>query len=45
MAQNGTTGAIRKLGLLAGAFQDGSISIYVVPCPSSLAVSKRPIFG
>lgn len=32
----------RKLGLLAGTFEDGSVSIFVVPYPQDL---PQPAFG
>ena len=39
----------RKLGLLAGVFEDGSLSVYVVPYPPDLASTQRsttdPIYG
>jgi transcription factor C subunit 6 len=31
----------RKLGLLAGVFEDGSLSVYVVPYPPDLAYTQR----
>ncbi|KAI0277541.1 hypothetical protein BGY98DRAFT_979460 [Russula aff. rugulosa BPL654] len=31
----------RKLGLLAGIFEDGSMSVYVVPYPPDLASTER----
>jgi hypothetical protein len=41
--ENGTQ--IRKLGLLAGTFEDGSLSIYAVPYPADLSRSNKTIFG
>jgi hypothetical protein len=40
----------RKLGLLAGVFEDGSLSVYVVPYPQDLASAQPsptvdPIYG
>ncbi len=40
----------RKLGLLAGIFEDGTLSVYVVPYPPDLASTERltktsPIYG
>jgi transcription factor C subunit 6 len=39
----------RKLGLLAGTFQDGSLSIYVVPEPMDILPLRhdisQPVFG
>ena len=39
----------RKLGVLAGTFEDGSLSIYVVPEPADLRSrdqdSSKPVFG
>lgn len=32
----------RKLGLLAGTFEDGSVSIFVVPYPKDLLDSEQP---
>lgn len=32
----------RKLGLLAGTFEDGSVSIFVVPYPQDLLDSEEP---
>lgn len=37
----------RKLGLLAGTFEDGSFSVFVVPHPNDLRLSnvRGPIYG
>lgn len=40
----------RKLGLLAGVFEDGSLSVYIVPYPPDLASTepsstRTPIYG
>jgi hypothetical protein len=40
----------RKLGLLGGVFEDGSLSVYVVPYPQDLASAQpsstaNPIYG
>jgi len=39
----------RKLGLLAGTFEDGSLSIYAVPDPSDVTPPdhdrSQPVFG
>jgi transcription factor C subunit 6 len=40
----------RKLGVLAGVFEDGSLSVYVVPYPQDLAspqpsLTASPIYG
>lgn len=40
----------RKLGLLAGTFEDGSVSIYAVPEPLDVTppnhdISRGPVFG
>jgi transcription factor C subunit 6 len=39
----------RKLGLLAGTFEDGSLSVYVVPDPEDVSNKDddpmRPTFG
>ena len=36
----------RKLGLLAGVFEDGSLSIFAVPDPVDLPASEDgPVFG
>ncbi len=38
----------RKLGILAGTFEDGSLSIYAVPYPPDLMVggdTSGPIYG
>jgi len=39
----------RKLGILAGTFEDGSLSIYVVPDPADINHPQRdrslPVFG
>ncbi|KAI0263392.1 hypothetical protein BC834DRAFT_827534 [Gloeopeniophorella convolvens] len=35
----------RKLGLLAGIFGDGSLSVYVVPYPPDLAATQPPSLG
>ncbi|KAF8604327.1 hypothetical protein BDV93DRAFT_522443 [Ceratobasidium sp. AG-I] len=38
-------GNVRKLGILAGLFMDGSIAVYAVPEPSSFGDTKdRPIY-
>lgn len=36
----------RKLGLLAGTFEDGSVSIFVVPYPQDLPQpASGPVYG
>jgi transcription factor C subunit 6 len=40
----------RKLGLLAGVFEDGSLSVYAIPYPQDLASAQPsstvdPIYG
>lgn len=36
----------RKLGILAGTFEDGSLSIYVVPDPADVHYPQQhPVFG
>ncbi|KAG6332021.1 hypothetical protein ID866_7067 [Astraeus odoratus] len=41
-------GRLRKLGILAGTFEDGSLSIYIVPDPTDLSSVQRdtssPVF-
>lgn len=34
----------RKLGLLAGAFEDGSLSIFIVPDPDDVQLNGGPIY-
>jgi hypothetical protein len=45
MHEAGVGMPVRKLGLLAGTFEDGSLTVYAVPYPPDIALSSKPIFG
>lgn len=47
LGTEGGTEQPRKLGLLAGTFEDGSFSVFVVPYPRDLqpSTTQGPVYG